>query len=237
MKAWITILIVALLAGTSCQHKPKSRIEDRFERHLQTKNLMQDFVKVDSVIPLDSINISSLFGKYISLKDSVHDALMEEVKFLTKNMEKANRADFPELIEIALKLRDSENATKEKEVREKISIFLEDIPDSKTWFKQYRIVGDFKSGKKTFYANDVAFEDSIVICNSQKECSTRKLQRITEYLTEYLMVAYAPEAVLLDKAKIMRSKLEATHEASKSKHKAVVDRSRQREFLEEPDEW
>lgn len=235
MKAKLAILAVLLTVIVSCQHKPKNRVTARFEAYLQSENLTKNLETIDSVIPVDSVNLSAVFGRYVQMKDSVHTALMDEVTFLTENMGRFNQNDFPGLLDIAVKLSDVNRDNKEKDVKEKISIFLEDLPENKAWYKKYRIVASFKDGQRTFYANDVAFEDTIAICDKESDCETRKLQRINGYLAEYLVSVYAPEAVLLDKAKALHDKTKSSLATTKSRAntKKSVNSGSQRKFLHE----
>lgn len=207
MKIKFPFLFIVLLTIASCQHISKNPIEERFDEYLKSQNLTEDFVGIDSIAPLDSLNLISHYEKIVNIKDSVHDALMNEIKAITDNMDKLKSQDFSEALALATNLPQINRPAEEKEISEKISIFLEDIPEKDAWYKTYKIVAKFNDGLRTYYANNVAFEDTIIISNDLINCNSRKSKRILGYFDSYITDVYAPQAVFLENAKNLHSKI------------------------------
>lgn len=202
------LLFVILFTGlfVECTPDKKDPIEQRFDQYIQEANISDNFIGIDSITPLDSINLISHYKQITHMKDSVRDELMSEIKAITENMGKLQSRDFSKAVAIGTKLSQvTIQKSTENELKEKISIFLENIPASNAWYKTYKIVATFKDGQKIFYANNIAFEDTIIIAEDIINCQSSKSQRISNYFDRYLMDVYAPQAVLLNDAKSLHT--------------------------------
>lgn len=208
MKKLIVMMLLAVLM-VGCSHKPKSPIEARFERFINTENLANDYIGIDSIVLLDSVNLFAHYDKLIVYNDSIKTVLFAEMKELnSKEMYKV-RSEKDAINHLGLIYRLSEVTNKEVEapIKEKISLFLEDIPNADGWYSTYKIVARFKSGERVYYAHNFAFEDTITISTDRVGGLTRKAERITDYFVDYMVKVSAPKGVLLDDVKDFRKKI------------------------------
>jgi len=207
MKKLIAIvMMLPMLIG--CNHKPKSPVETRFEQYIQTENLASDFVKIDSIILIDSVNLPSHYEALVAYNDSLRKEIFDEIEFITPNLQKLKtQSDAIAILKIVNRVSEATNKDIEAPIKEKISIFLEDIPDHKSWYTTYKISANFKEGQKTFYAHNFAFEDTITISTDVHGGLTRKSERLTNYFVDYTVKVSAPKGVILDELKEFSNKL------------------------------
>lgn len=212
MKKLIAIVMMLLaVVMVGCNKKPKSPVEERFEQYIQTMNLADDFIQVDSIVVLDSISFPSYFAKLTSWRDSLQDSINNGLQVLTSNLDAMPmNLLLTDAVDIENKLIRIETQKKkaESEAKEKISIFLEDYPDNKCYQKVATIYATFKSGQRAFYARKIAFEDTITISEDIDKGRTRKLQRLEHYIDDYLIEAIAPRRVLLEDVKKLSNKVQ-----------------------------
>lgn len=202
MRKLLTLTLLLLFIG--CKQKIKSPIEYRFERFIQAENLSYDFVQIDSIVLLDSVNLSAHYGELISHNDSLKKALLSEISWLTSNLDNL-KYERDAVTILNLSLKEFNVADEDEEIgtpiKEKISIVLEDIPESKSWYTTYKIVANFKSGQRTYYANNLAFDDTITISSERVGGQTLKGKRLVKYFVDYQVKVLAPKELLLDEIK------------------------------------
>lgn len=207
MKKLIVMMMLAVIM-VGCNNKSSTPVEERFEQYINAENLKEVFVKVDSIILLDSVNLNSHYNELISYNDSIKAILFQELEPVSNGFGGAVRAQKDAIEAVNLILRLSKVTDKEVEVaiKEKISIFLEDIPETKSWYKTYKIVANFNDGKRFYYAHNFAFEDTITISTEVYGGMTHKAERITNYFVDYMSKVSAPKSVLLDDVRAFSAK-------------------------------
>lgn len=207
MKKLIAIMLLSTLI-VGCSQKPKSPVEARFERFINTEKLTNDYIGVDSIVLLDSVNLSAHYDELLAYNDSIKTALYEEMELASNNFGKVrNEKEAIEATKLVLRLSEATDEDVESPIKEKISIFLEDIPNADGWYATYRIVAKFKNGERIYYAHNFAFEDTITISTEIAGGLTRKAERITEYFVDYMVKVSAPKSVLLGDVRDFRKKI------------------------------
>lgn len=200
MKTKLTILAMVLMIIASCNQKPKNSIEERFDRYLVAENLNKDFLSIDSIILIDSVSLTAHIEQLMAYNDSVKAELFKAFRRISDNLDKVPRTDAVIYMELLSKFNDLTKRDSDKDIKEKISIFLEDIPENKSWYANYKIFAKFKDGQREYYAHNIAFEDTITI-TEERPASSRKLDRFTGYCVDYMVDVSAPKNILLDNVK------------------------------------
>lgn len=200
------LVLLPMLVG--CKQKSKSPVETRFEQYIQTENIASDFVKIDSIVLMDSVNLTSHYEKLVAYNDSLRTAIFDEIEHITPNLQKIKKqSDAIAIFKIVNRVSEATDKDIEAPIKEKISIFLEDIPNHKSWYTTHKISANFKSGQKIYYAHNFAFEDTITISTDVHGGLTRKSERLTNYFVDYIVKVSAPKGVLLDELKDFSNKL------------------------------
>lgn len=90
MKTKLTIIVVLLLAVASCQQKPKSRIEERFEQYIQ-RNFVNpsDYKGIADIEHTDSFDFQSVSKDVLSIADSLNGILVVKMDSLSKSRAKS----------------------------------------------------------------------------------------------------------------------------------------------------
>lgn len=97
MKTKLTILAVLLCLVASCQRKPKSRIEERFERYVQENFVnSKDYKGLNAIEYTDSLDLYSIGTSVLSMADSLNAILTTKIDSLYKAKENFRHSSYLE---------------------------------------------------------------------------------------------------------------------------------------------
>lgn len=97
MKTKLTILAMLLCLVVSCQHKPKNRIEERFERYVQEKFVSpKDYKGLNAIEHTDSFDFYSIGTSVLSMADSLNNILTTKIDSLYKVKENNHYSSYLE---------------------------------------------------------------------------------------------------------------------------------------------
>lgn len=212
MKSCVSFLVAMLLCLgiISCKPTPKSPIEIRFEQYVRANNLTDDVISIDSIVQIDSVHIIGELDKLKIESDSLNNYILDRTNVLLNKskIHKYNLSIAIEAAEIVVNHIDRSDDRKEKlqKLQDRIITLLDDKEEEDCYYTTHKIYVNTKSGKDSYIALTIGYQDTTIIDTKYKGGYTLKSKRVEECFSEYYSEAIAAQLVTIDKMNAFISK-------------------------------
>lgn len=201
MKKLIAIIATLAFIMAGCGKKPKNPVEARFERYMQSENIKESIMSIDSIVLVDSTSIISTLAKIDNMSDSLDNCILAGITAMSDSKRIRNEARAVEAAKIALRYTDISNGdrnAKAKELKDKIISFIDENNESKCYQLEHKIYVRTSNGRDVYNARTLGYQDTIIIYKDADKAWTTKSTRLGTYLRDYMMETVASKEVLMD---------------------------------------
>lgn len=203
MKKLIAIIaiLVLILIMTGCAKKPKTPVEARFERYIQSKNIKENTISIDSIVLVDSTSIINTLTQIDNLSDSLNNCILTGITAMADSKYIRNESRAVEAAKITLRYTDISNGSrnvKAKELKDKILAFIDENDENKCYQLEHKIYVHTSNGQDVYNARTLGYQDTIIIYKDEDKAWTTKSTRLGTYLRDYMMETVASKEVLMD---------------------------------------
>lgn len=203
MKKLIAIIaiLVLILIMAGCAKKPKTPVEARFERYIQSKNIKENTISIDSIVLVDSTSIINTLTQIDNLSDSLNNCILTGITAMADSKYIRNESRAVEAAKITLRYTDISNGSrnvKAKELKDKILAFIDENDENKCYQLEHKIYVHTSNGQDVYNARTLGYQDTIIIYKDEDKAWTTKSTRLGTYLRDYMMETVASKEVLMD---------------------------------------
>lgn len=201
MKKLLAIIAILAFIMAGCVKKPKSPVEARFERYIQSENIKENIISIDSIVLVDSTAIISVLAQIDNLSDSLDNCMLAGITAMTDSKHIRNEARAIEAAKLTLRYTDISNGSRNanaKELKDKILAFIDENDENKCYQLEHKIYVHTSNGQDVYNARTLGYQDTIIIYKDENTAWTTKSTRLGTYLRDYMMEVVASKEVLID---------------------------------------
>lgn len=201
MKELIAIIAILVFIMAGCAKKPKSPVEARFERYIQSENIKENTISIDSIVLVDSTAIINTLTQIDNLSDSLDNCILTGITAMADSKYIRNESRAIEAAKITLRYTDISNGgrnVKAKELKDKILAFIDENDENKCYQLEHKIYVHTSNGQDVYNARTLGYQDTIIIYKDENKAWTTKSTRLGTYLRDYMMETVASKEVLMD---------------------------------------